>query len=92
VINTMLLGTTYVQTCIYFGRNKDATLFHGVVLAVITFDTLDTGLIATTMYYYFLVNFGNYTALESVPDTMWLEFGTTSVVTATYGKRWPIGT
>ncbi|KIJ63157.1 hypothetical protein HYDPIDRAFT_113752 [Hydnomerulius pinastri MD-312] len=82
VVATMLLGTTFVQGYIYLTRNNDRMLIQSMVSVVIILDFLATALMATTVFHYFIQDFGDFKTFADIPSTWCLESVATALVTS----------
>ncbi|EGN97002.1 hypothetical protein SERLA73DRAFT_185270 [Serpula lacrymans var. lacrymans S7.3] len=81
VFSTALVGISVVQGYIYFARNK-----HGhwasksLVILLLILDPATSLLFAHTIYYYFLINFGNYRVFSKVTSSWCAENAITSII------------
>ncbi|KAI9569011.1 hypothetical protein HD554DRAFT_2094667 [Boletus coccyginus] len=83
VVSTALVGISVVQGYLYFTtNNKDRWSIKALVVSVLILDPATSLLMAQTIYYYFIVNFGVAKALEDVPISWVVENELTVLVAA----------
>ncbi|KAH7914097.1 hypothetical protein BJ138DRAFT_1144613 [Hygrophoropsis aurantiaca] len=83
VLSTSLVGISLVQVYMYYMRyNNDRWQMKALVVSLLILDPATSILMAETIYYYFVVNFGVPQALASVPISWVLETGLTVLLTS----------
>ncbi|KAF8432430.1 hypothetical protein L210DRAFT_922186 [Boletus edulis BED1] len=79
----IFVGISFVQGYLYFtSNNKDRWSMKALVIFLLIFDPATSLLMAETIYYYFVVNFGVVEALETIPISWVIESESTVLVTA----------
>ncbi|KAF8550144.1 hypothetical protein OG21DRAFT_1487982 [Imleria badia] len=81
VFSTTLVGATLIQGYMYYDRSRDPLSTQVAVALMLTLDLSSTAVMATTVSHYFLVNFGNYSTLCSIPPVWICETSLTAIVT-----------
>ncbi|KIJ63310.1 hypothetical protein HYDPIDRAFT_113288 [Hydnomerulius pinastri MD-312] len=83
VLSTSFVGISLVQGYMYFMKNnKDRWSMKALVISLLIFDPATSVLMAETIYYYFVINFGVDQALASIPASWVVENGLTALVTS----------
>ncbi|EGN96186.1 hypothetical protein SERLA73DRAFT_162091 [Serpula lacrymans var. lacrymans S7.3] len=82
IFSTALVGISIVQGYIYFTNNsRDPWTIKALVILLLILDPAGSVLIGETMYFYFLVNFGNVMAFARIPTSWCVETFVTAFVT-----------
>ncbi|KAH7890010.1 hypothetical protein F5I97DRAFT_623432 [Phlebopus sp. FC_14] len=82
IVSTALVGTTLVQGYTYFSRNPDSCIQKSLIFLILCLDTAESVLMSYTIYYLFLMNFGNMEVfLVTIPMSWIAENLVTAVVT-----------
>ncbi|KAG9318216.1 hypothetical protein JVU11DRAFT_296 [Chiua virens] len=83
VVSTSFVGISLVQGYLYFTKNnKDRWVIKALVVLLLFLDPATSILIAQTIYYYFILNFGVVEVLGVVPIPWVVEIGLSVFVTA----------
>ncbi|KAN0085804.1 hypothetical protein V8E55_006938 [Tylopilus felleus] len=81
VLSTTLVGATLIQGYMYYSRSRDPLSIQVVITLMIILDLSSTLVMASTISHYFIVNFGNYSALLTIPLEWVVENSLTAIVT-----------
>ncbi|KIJ63154.1 hypothetical protein HYDPIDRAFT_113741 [Hydnomerulius pinastri MD-312] len=81
VAATALVGITFLQGYMYYNRNHDHKALQIAVAIMLIVDFSSTAVIATTIFHYFLINYGNLATFNSIPAEWVLENALTALVT-----------
>ncbi|EGO02119.1 hypothetical protein SERLA73DRAFT_159165 [Serpula lacrymans var. lacrymans S7.3] len=82
VCSTCFLGATVVQTYMYFSHTQDRWPMKILVLLLLTLDISSTVLIADTIYYLFVINFGDSSDFHMTSPPCAVEKGVSSILTS----------
>ncbi|KAF8122655.1 hypothetical protein EV363DRAFT_821740 [Boletus edulis] len=81
VISTVLVGATLIQGYMYYTLSRDSVSIQVAIAVMLILDVSSTVVIAATISHYFLVNFGDYSTLGSIPPEWVIENSLTAIVT-----------
>ncbi|KAF8434559.1 hypothetical protein L210DRAFT_3553254 [Boletus edulis BED1] len=81
VISTALVGATLIQGYMYYTLSRDSVSIQVAIAVMLILDLSSTVVIAATISHYFLVNFGDYSTLGSIPPEWVIENSLTAIVT-----------
>ncbi|KAL1750939.1 hypothetical protein FB107DRAFT_222985 [Schizophyllum commune] len=67
IVSTAFYGVLFMQTCIYFRRYpEDSIYLKGIVAAVGILQTINVALISHALWHYLVVNYGNFPSIEKL--------------------------
>ncbi|KAL1736296.1 hypothetical protein EV714DRAFT_198468 [Schizophyllum commune] len=67
IVSTAFYGVLFMQTCIYFRRYpEDSIYLKGIVAAVGMLQTVNVALISHALWHYLVVNYGNFPSIEKL--------------------------